>query len=146
MEIGNQHFHPAAGKAPPNCFDRERKQLRTTVFSVVAVHAGYYGVAKSEGGASFCDTARFVIVDGKWSALLHSAKSTAPSADVSENHESCRAPIPAFANVWTRRALTNGMQFKTGNQLLQFAIILADRRGSAKPFWALGLRRNCYQH
>src|SRR4051794_34677462 len=99
LEIGNQYFHPAAGKVLPNRFDRKSKQLCPTVPPVVAVHARDDGVAKPESCASLCYTPRLIVVYGKWSALLDCAKSTPPGAHVSQNHESCRASIPAFADV-----------------------------------------------
>ena len=54
--------------------------------------------------------------------------------------------IPAFADIGTGSALANGVEAEALNQALEVAVILADRRGRAKPLGTFGFRGDGDEH
>ena len=109
LKIGHQHFHFAARNALANRRDREREQFRPAVFAVVAIDAGDHGILQPQHSASLRHAPRLVVIDRQRRALLHGAESAAARADIAQDHEGGRAPVPAFADVRTGRALANRM-------------------------------------
>ena len=83
--------------------------------------------------------ARLVVIHRQRRAFLHRAEPAAPRAHVAQDHERGRAMVPALAHVGAGGALADRVQPQPLDQRLQFAIILAHRRGSAQPLRALRL-------
>ena len=77
-----------------------------------------------------------------WGAFLHGAKAASPCADIPENHECCRLSIPAITHVRTRGAFANRVKLQVGDELFQFAIVLADGSGRTQPLRTRRFRRD----
>ena len=146
LKIGNKHFYFASRNLASDLLNRECEQLRTPILAIVAIHTRDNRVAESKHGTGLTYPAGLIVVHWKRSAFLHRAKSAAAGADISKNHKSCSAKIPAFADIRTCRALAHGMQLQPGDKVLQFPIVLAYRRRGAKPLWPLRLRSDGDQH
>jgi hypothetical protein len=85
--------------------------VRTTIGLVVAIHAGDHRIAQAHFRHGIGYTIGLIFV-GRTNRLAggHGAKPARPRANVSQNHERCRAMFPAFAHVRAAGAFANSMQ------------------------------------
>src|SRR4051812_36557532 len=127
LKVRHQNFHFAAWNLLPDRLNREGKEFRAAISSVVPVHAGNHSVFESENSARFRHSPGLVIVNSERCSLRYGTKSAAPRADISQNHESCSAAIPALPYVRARSTFTNGVELKARDQVLELAIIFANR-------------------
>src|SRR5262249_26029537 len=73
---------------------------------------------------------------------LDGAKAAASRADVPQNHEGGGALIPAFADIRAGRAFAHGVEAEAADQVLQFLVVSAGRRGGAQPLRPFARRGN----
>src|SRR5579859_7206098 len=88
---------------------------------------------QSQRGNSLGYTARFIEIDRRGLAFGNSTEAATPCTQISQQHERCRAMIPAFSDIGTLRRLADGMQIEAARQLLELVIVLAHRGTSFEP-------------
>src|SRR5205085_2156822 len=90
-------------------------------------------VAKPHPGHATGDARRLErVVPGRF-AGLDVAEPTAPGAGVAEDHERGGPPLPALADVRTRRLLTDGVEVLRFDQALELAVLRTPRRRHLEP-------------
>ena len=110
LKIRDQDFDATPRSEQANLANRFGKYFCATNIVVVTIDAGYYGMFDPEGRDRLGHTGGLFIIDRLRLSLGYSTKTTAPSADVAQQHEGCRAMIPALADVGTLGGLTDGVQ------------------------------------
>src|SRR5262249_33214254 len=133
LKIRDEHLDAAARHALANGLNGESKKLGAAVLAVVAIDAGHDRISQSKSRGGLRHPARLVIIDFEWLALLDGAEPTAARADVPQDHEGGRPPIPALTDVRAGGALADRVQAQPAHQILQLAIILTYRRRGLEP-------------
>ncbi len=110
----------ANNSAPPSLRSSRLTLVMTANFSPSAAQA-----SATRRGSS--------IIHRQRAAFLHRAEAAAARADVAQDHERRGAAVPAIADVGTSRALAHRVQVQIPHQLLQVAVIIANRSGSPQP-------------
>ena len=84
------------------------------------------------------DTHRLILFRGRRDALSHRAEKAVARADIAEDHEGCRAVIPAAVAVWAHRIFADRVQRLLLKQTMNADIIaIGPQRGphpAGKPF------------
>src|SRR5581483_4186980 len=137
LKIRNQDFHPASRSQQSNLANCFGKNLSSAHVVVIPIYAGDNRMFDPQGRHCFRHPRGFFVVNRLRLAFGHGAKSTAPRADISQQHESRRAVVPALANIGTLRRFADRVQPQATRQFLQLMEVLADRRFRLQP---LGLR------
>jgi hypothetical protein len=82
-----------------------------TIRKIIAIDHGDDGVVKAHAGDLAGNMIRLIIIhDALGVTGLHGAKTTAPRAGVTKDHESSRARIPALGNVRATGLFANGVE------------------------------------
>ena len=137
LEIRNQHFDAALGQPLLDVANGLRKDRRTAIRQVVAIHRGDDGVLQRHLFDGFADAARLVDVERGRLAVRHRAVGAGARADVAEDHERGRAVMPALADVGAAGVLADRVQLEVAHDAAQAQVILRPRRAHLQP---LGLR------
>ncbi len=135
-KIRYQHFHFAIGNALANLGDRARENRRASVMLVVAIHGRDHRVAQSHPLDRLGHAPGLVFFRRpEWFAARHRAKSARTRADISQNHESCRAMFPALAHVRASRALAHRVQFERAHDPVELPEIFPAGKSHLQPRW-----------
>ena len=123
-----------SGQARLDLADRLRPVRGAAVGQVVAIDAGDHGVLAGRA----CDSAsrhaaRLVGIGGQRAAGRHVAELAAARADVAEDHDGQRAPVPALADVRARRRLAHRVQPEPVHEVAHVEVVLARRDAHLDP-------------
>jgi hypothetical protein len=110
LKVRDQDFDAAIGNQFANLADGFGEHLGAADIVVVPIHAGDDSMFQAERGNGLSYAARFVPVDGLWTAFGDSAESAAACADITEQHEGCGLVVPALADVRALRRFADGVQ------------------------------------
>src|SRR5262249_16324339 len=105
----------------------------SSVCQLVAIDGSDNYVFELHALNCFGNAARLIQVELRWASGHHVAESTAPRANVGENHESGGGARPALAAIRTGSRLAHCMQVVSGDQIFHALIGLACRQADFQP-------------
>ena len=108
--------------------------IRSAIAQIVAGHRGDDNVFEPETTGGFGDAGRLVGFERERFGCADGAEAAGAGAMIAGDHESSRAPAPAFPMVGAFGALANGVELEFFEQGARLAEALADGQLEAKPF------------
>ncbi len=133
LEVRDQDFNPATGGQLADLADGLSENARAAQVVVVAIHAGHDRMLEAESCDRFGNPARFVPLNRTGLAFGDGAKSAAPGTNISQQHESRGALIPALSDVGTLRRFAHRVQAQPAGQFLQIVKVFAHRSFGSEP-------------
>ena len=136
LEIGDQHFHRAAGVQLTDAPDDHGEDRRAAVLAVIAVDRGDHGVLQIHRLDRLGHALRLQPIQRRGPAALDIAEAAGARAHIAEHQKGGRARAPAFAHIGAHRFFADGVQRLGAHQALQPLIRLARWRSHLDPIWA----------
>jgi len=116
--------------------------FRAAIGKVVTVDRGHDDMLQPEAGYAFRDATRLVAIHGHGSAMMDRAESAVSCADVSEQHERCRAMAPTLTHVWAACLLAHGVEAKFFDETLRLKKVTPRWRPNLDPLGVASF--NCH--
>ena len=134
LEVWRQDLDRGAGALPPDRADGPRKNSGASVLEIVAVHRCDHRVLQPELPHRFRDPQRLAEVKLRGPARRYGAKTACSRADITQDHEGRRAPVPAIEDVGATCLFAHCVQTTPLHDLFEFFEVAAFGDPDADPF------------
>ena len=136
-KIGDQDFNFAAGNPAANFGDGAGENGGAAIGLIVAIDAGDDGIAEAHAGDGFGDAQRFFFIRRADRLARRNCTETAcAGANITQNHESGGAVLPAFAHVGAARGFADGVEIESAHGAFEILVALAAEEFDAEPIRA----------